>query len=157
MASNTTTFPNVTTMRKALVATGELTRDQVAAFNPKDLKEAYINLVVNAEQAPATTPEVEAPVEAPVKKAPANCGCGCGAPTITAKARFLSGHDARFAGQVGRGEVTPADWQKALITPALQAKIDGIRETQVKRDALKAAKAAAKVAAAKAYAEALKA
>lgn len=101
-------------------------------------------------------PATEAPAaEVTAKPAPANCGCGCGQPTVTAKAKFLSGHDARWAGQVGRGEVTPTEEQAHLLTPALQAKIDKIRATQAKRDALKAAKAAAKVAAAKAHAEAL--
>jgi hypothetical protein len=50
-------LPNATEMRKALVATGELTRDQVNAHKGEDLKAAYLNLVVNAQ--------------APAKKAPA--------------------------------------------------------------------------------------
>lgn len=108
-------------------------------------------------------PTKSAPAPTPTKPAPAApatfplCGCGCGVPTVTAKARFLSGHDARFAGQVGRGEVplplTAA--QAALVSPALQAKIDGIRETQAKRNAAKAARAAAKAAAKVAYDEAM--
>lgn len=103
-------------------------------------------------------PSKPAAAAAEAKKSPATfplCGCGCKVPTVTAKAKFLSGHDARFAGQVGRGEVTPTPEQQALITPALQAKIDGIRATAAKREAAKKARAAAKVAAAKAYAEAL--
>ena len=40
---------------------------------------------------PAPAPKVE---EA---KAPRNCGCGCNRPTITDRASFLPGHDARFA------------------------------------------------------------
>lgn len=95
------------------------------------------------------------PATPAAKPAPANCGCGCGAPTITEKARFLSGHDARFAGAVGRGEIKPTPAQAALITPALQAKIDGIAATASRRAAEKAARVKAKAAAKAAYDKAL--
>lgn len=89
------------------------------------------------------------------KPAPSNCACGCGTPTVTAKARFLSGHDARFAGLVGRGEVQPTDEQTDAITPALQAKIDKIRATATRKTAEKQARAAAKAAAKRAFDEAM--
>lgn len=103
--------------------------------------------------AAAATAKPAKPAAAPVSFP--LCGCGCKVPTVTAKARFLSGHDARFAGLVGRGEVVPTPEQQALVTPALQGKIDGIRATAAKRAATKAAKAAAKEAAKAAYAAAL--
>lgn len=89
--------------------------------------------------------------------APANCGCGCGQPTVTSRAVFLSGHDARFAGMVGRGEIEPDGHQQAILndSPRLQAKVAGIRETQAKREAQKAAREAAKEAARRAYEEAM--
>jgi hypothetical protein len=148
--TNTTPrMPNVKTARARLAERGI----DAEALQGKALKQAWID--AHAEPAPAPVEEPAAPA-APA--APGNfplCGCGCGSPTVTAKAKFLSGHDARFAGMVGRGEVTPTPAQEALITDALQAKIDGIAATARKRAAAKAAKAAAKVAAAKAYAEAM--
>lgn len=174
--SNTTTAPAKTrratpaTMRAALVKAG-LDKAKAAALTPKALLAAYEALTATPAPAKETpvkkqskTP-AKAAKQAPAKKAatptaprtPANCGCGCGQPTITAKAKFVSGHDARFAGQVGRGEIQPTDAQRDLITPALQAKIDKIAATANRKAAEKAAKAAAKAAAAKAYAEALKA
>lgn len=107
-----------------------------------------------AKQSNTTTP-TPAPAEVPAKAAPANCACGCGQPTVTDRARFLSGHDARFAGRVGRGEIEPTPEQLAVVTPALQSKIDGIRETAKRRSAEKAAKVAAKAAAKEAYDKAL--
>lgn len=100
--------------------------------------------------APANTP---APAPAPN----ALCGCGCGVRCVTARARFLSGHDARFAGALGRGEVAQplTAFQAALLTPALQAKVDAVSATARRRAADKAAKAAAQAAAKAAYAAAL--
>jgi hypothetical protein len=158
--SNTTApaikVPNVATIRKALAAAGRTPVEDT----PKGLKQAWLDLQADPTPAPVEvpatpTPPTATPAPVKVKPAPAHCGCGCGQPTVTAKARFLSGHDARWAGQVGRGEVTPTPEQEHLLTDALQAKIDKIRATQAKRDAAKAARAAAKVAAAKAYAEAM--
>jgi hypothetical protein len=80
------------------------------------------------------------------------CGCGCGVPTVTAKATFLSGHDARHAGALGRALVAnPADeaalTRLASLTPALQAKVARFIETANRKEAEKAAKAAARDAA----------
>lgn len=101
---------------------------------------------------PTPTPAVKQ-----AKPAPSNCACGCGAPTITAKAAFLSGHDARFAGRVGRGEITLNEHQQAVLkaSPRLQAKVDGIIRTTAKRAAEKAAREAAAKAAKEAYAAVL--
>lgn len=179
--SNTATTPANTktrratpaTMRAALVRSGSHTKAEAAALAPKALVEAHAALANTPAPAPAPTAK-ETPMskpaktpakakKAPAKPAPAtpaaskpaatprNCGCGCGAPTITEKASFLPGHDARFAGLVGRGEITPADWQTALVTPALAKKIDGIRETAKKKQAVKAAREAAKAAAKAAF------
>lgn len=156
--TNTTTplparFQNVATARKALKARGI----DADGLQGKALKEAY----EAARTAEATAPATPAPAKPgkPAKPAapatPGNfplCGCGCGVPTVTAKARFLSGHDARYAGMVGRGE-RAAD--PRLATPGLDAKIEKIAATTRQREALKAAKAAANQAAKDAYAAAM--
>lgn len=102
------------------------------------------------------------------KRTAQNCGCGCGKPTITDRALFLSGHDARLAGVVGRG-LTDADpavraaaaKRREGLSPALQAKADRVVETAKAKAAKKAATAkareAAKKAAKEAYEAALKA
>lgn len=102
------------------------------------------------------------PVAKPVAAAaqPANfplCGCGCKVPVVTAKALFLSGHDARFAGMVGRGEVEPTEAQAAILkaSPRLQAKVDSIAATKARKQAERDAREAAKVAAKVAYEQAL--
>lgn len=103
--------------------------------------------------APKATPTPKAP---PVKQAPSNCGCGCGKPTITAKAAFLSGHDARHAGVLGRafgtGTATP-EMQAAYdrLTDRLKEKVDGIAKTAKRNQAVKDAKEAAKRAAKEAF------
>lgn len=109
-----------------------------------------------AKPAPAANPATPAAKPA-AKPAPANCGCGCGLPTVTEKALFLSGHDARFAGRVGRGEIEPTDAQRRILadSPRLQAKVEGIRATAAKKAAAKAAREAAKKAAKAAYDEAM--
>lgn len=156
MSNTATRIPNLATVRKALAAAGRTPAEDT----PKALKDAW--LALQAEPTPAATPApaeatpakaTPAPAAPKAKPAPANCGCGCGAPTVTERARFLSGHDARFAGQVGRGEVVPTDVQKALLaaSPALQAKVDGIRATAKRNEAAKAARLAAKAAAKVAY------
>lgn len=94
------------------------------------------------------------------KPAPRNCGCGCGAPTVTSKATFLAGHDARHAGNIGRAlAANPNDAQakaaRDSATPKLQAKIDKVRATAEGKAAVKAARETAKVAYEKALAEAL--
>ena len=56
-----------------------------------------------AKPAKATKPV--APVAAPAKPAAkplAPCRCGCGSATVRPAAAYLSGHDARHAGAVGR-------------------------------------------------------
>lgn len=106
---------------------------------------------------PAKARKAPAPAPAPKPAAvPANCGCGCGAPTITARAAFLAGHDARMAGVLGRaigsGTATPeqhAQYDRA--SAPLRAKIDGIAATAKRKAATKAAKDAAKAAAAAAF------
>ena len=154
-APKRTRRPSAATQRARLKEAGIDTE----GFTPKALKEAFDAHAADAPTTrPAPAPVAEAaPAPAPVKekKQPRNCGCGCGAPCVTAKASFLSGHDARFAGMVGRGEVEPEQWQRDLITPALQAKIDGITQTVAKRLAAKKAKEAAKVAAKAAYDKAM--
>lgn len=98
---------------------------------------------------PTPTPAVKQ-----AKPAPSNCACGCGAPTITAKAAFLPGHDARLAGVLGRSLAnTPSgEARVALVerldslSPALKAKTIKIAETETKRLARKAARKAAKEA-----------
>lgn len=101
------------------------------------------------------------------KRTPQNCGCGCGAPTVTERALFLSGHDARLAGVVGRGlvDADPAARKAAqarleTLSPALQAKARKVVETAERKAADKAAKAkareAAKAAAKAAYEAALR-
>lgn len=101
------------------------------------------------------------PAEAPAAKpAPANCGCGCGAPTITAKAVFLSGHDARHAGVIGRALAANPTDEAALaslarMSPVLQAKTNAITKTALAKVAKKAAAAKAKEAAKAAYDKAL--
>lgn len=130
---------------------------ETAAARAKRIKaEGFKKDQPTAKATPAPAEPTPAPAKpAAPKPAPANCGCGCGQPTVTAKARFLSGHDARFAGMVGRGETVPTDEQARLITPALQAKIDGIRQTTAKKAAAKQAREAAKAAAKAAYDKAM--
>lgn len=163
MSTNTNTRkPSTATMRAALVRSG-MTKADAAALAPKALVEAHAALAEATPATPAPVKPAKTPAKAKQAKTPAkpaaakpaatprNCGCGCNAPTITEKASFLPGHDARFAGRVGRGEITPADWQTALITEALQKKIDGITETAKRKQAVKAAREAAKAAAKAAF------
>lgn len=102
----------------------------------------------------STTP---APATKPAP-APANCGCGCGQPALTAKGTFLPGHDARLAGVLGRaiGDGTATDAQRERVTslsPALAAKVVRIALGEANKKVERDAKAAAKVAAEKAYKE----
>lgn len=156
-AITTTRRPSAATMRAALVKAGTHTANAAKRLNVKDLLSAY-------EQIPAVTPKkapAKAPKPAPKAKAPktpakstaTNCLCGCGAPTITAKARFLSGHDARFAGLYGRGEIalTPAQMEMLDSSPALRAKVDRVIATTARKAAAKQAKADAKAAAKAAF------
>lgn len=152
--------PSTATMRAALVR-GGMSKADAAALAPAALVAAFAAIptapTTPAEAKPAKTPakakQAPAATPAPVKPAatPRNCGCGCNAPTITERASFLPGHDARFAGLVGRGEIVPADWQTALITAPLQKKIDGITETAKRKAAVKTAREAAKAAAKAAF------
>lgn len=111
---------------------------------------------------PTTPTDKPAPVKAvkPVKPAPANCACGCGAPTVTAKAVFLSGHDARHAGSIGRLLAAnptdkPALDALARMTPKLQEKALSVKATADRKAATKTAAAKAKTAAKAAYDTAL--
>lgn len=114
---------------------------------------------------PAETPKVEATPTAPAKPAPANCGCGCGAPTVTAKARFLSGHDARHAGNLARLQIGGTDISEALAAPQMSDRLrkkvaDIVAKDRTRKAAKAAAAEARKVAQAaydKAMSEALKA
>lgn len=88
--------------------------------------------------------------------APANCGCGCGVPTVSAKATFLAGHDARHAGNLGRALAANPDDAQAVAaykaaSPKLQAKIRKVEETAKRKAASKEAAKEAKVAAKEAY------
>lgn len=147
MSTTTRKTANPASMKAALKRNGV----DYAAFTPKQIVEAYGSLVDGKK--PAAKQPAKAPKAPATKPTPSNCGCDCGAPTITEKALFLSGHDARFAGRVGRGETKPSPAQQAIIdgSPALAAKIQGIRQTATKKAATKAARDAAKVAAKKAF------
>lgn len=103
-------------------------------------------------KASATTPATaEATTPA---KAPTACRCGCTQPTVTAKARYLSGHDARHAAAVGHslhGDIAAifAD------APKLAAKAQAIRDTTDRKAQERVARAAATAAAKAAYADAI--
>lgn len=159
-------FANVASARAALVRNGHATQDEAAALAGKALRAAWdAAREVEANRTEPATPAKTKPVK-PAKK-PAEqpgsfplCGCGCGVPTVTAKATFLSGHDARHAGNLGRAlaaDPTDADLIAAYgrLTPALQAKVDRVRTTAERKVAEKAAKAAAREAAKAAYEAAL--
>lgn len=110
----------------------------------------------NTNPAPAATPAVD---KAPAPSFPL-CGCGCGVPTVTAKALFLSGHDARHAGVLGRAlAATPDDTDLNAaydrLSDRLRAKVDGIRATAERKQAEKEARLAAKAASKAAYEAAL--
>lgn len=140
-----TTRPSAQAMRAALRKAGL----PVPTGDPKALIAAF--------QAIPATPKASTS-KPKGKPAPANCGCGCGSPTITSKATFLAGHDARHAGVLGRGlAATPDDADLkaayARLTAPLQVKVDKIRETATRKAGVKAAREVAKAA----YAEALKA
>lgn len=164
--TNTTTTrrPSVATMKAAIKKAGiELAADAT----PKQIVVAFES--IGSAPAPAAAPKApktapKAGKKAPAAKsaapktapAPANCACGCGAPTITAKAAFLSGHDARLAGVLGRargnGNATAEQQEQyRSMTPALQAKVDKIAATAERNANVKAAKIAAKAAAKAAF------
>lgn len=164
-AANTTTTPapakspSVATMRAAIKRAG-----QPVPETPKAIKDAYaaIKATPTAPKAPAAAKPTPAPKATPVPapRTPANCACGCGAPTITAKALFVSGHDARLAGVLGRAlSANPKDAdalkRAEALSPKLQAKVANVKATADRKVAEKAARAKAKAAAAAAYAAAL--
>lgn len=109
-----------------------------------------------AAEVPAAPAPAEVAAPAP---APRPCGCGCAAPTVRPEARFIAGHDARLAGQIGRalaaGEIDAEEAARRLGSDRLMAKAAGVADTARRREAEKAARAAAKAAAAAAYAAAL--
>jgi len=103
-----------------------------------------------APQTPQSATSTSKPAKS-ASKDPHDCLCGCGS-TITTKALFRPGHDARMAGQVGReiaaimnGGHDEGDQIKinalieSLPTPALQAKAHRVAETANRKN-LKAAK-----------------
>lgn len=114
-----------------------------------------------AQPTPAkeTAPKA-APAKVADKPAPANCRCGCGQPTVTTKATFVSGHDARLAGVLGRkvAEGTLTEQEQTLLnslSDKLQAKVAKVADTARGREAKKAAAKAAKAVAKAAYEQAL--
>lgn len=150
---------NATTMRSRLDAHGI----SVPEGQPKALLAAYGDLVKSLGgkySAPVKSTPTPAKAAAPVKAkpAPANCGCGCGQPTITAKATFLAGHDARHAGNLARAIVAGEDVTEPYgrLSERLQAKVDSLVEAWAKQAKVKAAKEAAKAAYEAALAEATK-
>jgi hypothetical protein len=89
--------------------------------------------------APAPTPTPE----------PNICRCGCGQRTVRASAKYVAGHDARHAGEVGRtmDEAKVAEVFPVADFPKLNAKALGVIATAKRKAADKAAKAAARKAA----------
>lgn len=158
-------LPSVATMRARLAAASVAHDD-----TPKGIKAAFLALPTTPTPAPASKPKARktaAPKPSPAKattpkRTPSDalCACGCGRPTITAKALFVSGHDARLAGVLGRaaatGDATAVTRIEAL-SPGLKAKALRIADTARKQAAVKAARAVAKEQAKAAYAAALKA
>lgn len=162
MSATTTARPSAPTMRKHLRAAGQ----PVPTGDPKALVAAWEALADQATAPKATAPTAPAKpakdaTPAPASKpAPANCGCGCGQPTVTAKARFLSGHDARHAGNLGRAlAATPDDADliaaRDALSDLLQAKVASVQATATRKVAEKAAREVAKAAAKQAYEAAL--
>lgn len=147
--------PTAATMRKmtgvpADATPAELVKAWEAIGSPRTLADVPAR---EEDSKPAATKPATTGKPAASKPAatPANCGCGCGSPTITSKATFLAGHDARHAGTVGRGlAATPddADLKAAYdrMTDALKAKTDKIRATAEKANAVKEARRIAKEA-----------
>lgn len=161
-STKTTRRPTATSMKAALKRAGRVPTDDT----PKALVVAFEQWVADGKPAATVKSRPATPAEVPDSKAPrpapANCACGCGAPTITAKAAFLSGHDARHAGNVGRGlaELVKASPEyvallATLPTPKLVAKAQGIEATARRRSASKSAAVAAKAAAKAAFDEAM--
>lgn len=109
---------------------------------------------------PSKPAEPKPEVKTEAKPVPTNCRCGCGAPTITAKAQFVSGHDARLAGRLGRAlaDGTATDEDRTLVaslSDRLQAKVESVRKTALTKAALKEAREQAKSVAKAAYEQAL--
>ena len=152
MSATSTRRPTARTMRK-MTGLDDATpiADVVAAWTAMGSPARLADVATtpaDPEPAPADEP-TPAPAPAKDRPAPANCGCGCGVPTVTAKATFLAGHDARHAGTVGRGLAATPDDADLLaayerMTPALQAKTDKIRETAESKNRIKAAREEAK-------------
>jgi hypothetical protein len=74
---------------------------------------------------------------------PHPCECGCGNQTVTGKARFIPGHDAKLASQLVNaaldGDKTAA---QRLSKLGWGSKLDRARASRAKKAAAKAAKAA---------------
>lgn len=107
---------------------------------------------------PATPATETKATKAPAPK-PNPCRCGCGQHTHRAEAKYVSGHDARHAGEVGRSALPEADVRKLFAdTPKLLAKALGVRATAARKaaekEAARKAREAAKAAAAQVLAAA---
>lgn len=71
--------------------------------------------------------------------APTFCKCGCGATTVRPEAKYVAGHDARHAGQVGRSTKSDAEVREIFKdSPKLAAKALRVRETASAKVAAKA-------------------
>lgn len=111
----------------------------------------------------AKTAAAKSTPEAPTAKVaatPTKCRCECGANTVRPEARYLAGHDARRAGQLGRkvasGELTEAALVDAFKDePKLLAKAQNVVATANRKAAEKAARQAAREAAKAAFEAAL--
>ncbi len=67
-----------------------------------------------------------------------NCACGCNQPTITAKATFRPGHDAKLVSEVvkiAKDEKNPAEFAREMLKdfPKLAAKAAEYAETQAQK------------------------
>lgn len=162
MSNTATRRPSAATMRKMTgIAADATPADVVHAWealgSPRTMADAKR---ATPAPAPAKGKGKPAATTSKPKPAPANCGCGCGQPTITARAAFLAGHDARLAGVLGRaigsGSATAEQTaQYAGLTDLLKGKTDKIAATARRAQAVKDAKATAKAAYDKALADAL--
>jgi hypothetical protein len=80
---------------QADIAKREAERQQAEARRAAEVAKARANAPTDVKQPKAPEVVIEKP-----KPKPSPCKCGCGALTVSAKARFLSGHDARLASRL---------------------------------------------------------
>lgn len=111
---------------KALVERNGTTLPETVASGNKAVakgKGRTPKAVAQGNEAKAVAPSNEAPKATPT---PVSCHCGCGTEAKLGR-RYLPGHDARHAGQVGRMVAEGKDGaQEALaaLPPALKAKAE---------------------------------